>query len=309
MHAVTNKYFSFPFKLNHLLSVNNKEVDSFILMAPGGMVAYSGKRDDAIDYFASMGYRCPPATTASEFFIDLVTINTEDEDAASVDRARIEFLADAFKKRETKELSRAATAIVKQKDNNRSRNVHVRRRSFLPRFGALLLRSFRQNFRDVKVNLIRAVASFGLAALFSELFSNVKRGSSLVKSVADRTALLSFGVINMAMLSLMKTLNLFGKERAVISREQMRRQYTSFEYLLSKSVGEIPLDVVYSVLFASALKHFTCIRIPLSLLCGTFSLMTVATSSIGFAVGSFTSGVEEAMTTGMPLMVILMAVG
>ncbi len=44
-------------------------------------------------------------------------------------------------------------------------------------------------------------------------------------------------------------------------------------------------------------------------LCGTFSLLTVASASLGFAVGSFTNGVEEAMTVGMPLMVVLMAVG
>ena len=89
----------------------------------------------------------------------------------------------------------------------------------------------------------------------------------------------------------------------------MRNQYYSFDYLLSKAIGEIPLDVLYSTLFATAMKHFTCIRIPLSLLCATFSLMTIAASSIGFAVGSLTSGVDEAMTVGMPIMVILMAVG
>ena len=149
----------------------------------------------------------------------------------------------------------------------------------------------------------------GLARLFSELFSGVKPGKSLAKSVADRTALLSFGVINMCMLSVMKTLNLFGKERAVVSREKIRRQYSSFEYLLSKSIGELPLDVFFSILFATALKQFTCIRIPLSLLCRTFSYMTVASSSIGFAVGSVTNDVEEAMTVGMPIMIVLMAVG
>ena len=278
-------------------------------MAPGGKVVYSGKRKNAIDYFASMGYRCPPATTASEFFVDLVTIDTEDEDRASIDKARIEFLAAAFSRQQQEEQKSHGQILIQTNSYGSNLDSKKLRRSFLRRLSALLRRAFRQNFRDYKVNLIRAIASFGLAGLFSELFSNVKKGSSLAKSVADRTALLSFGVINMAMLSLMKTLNLFGKERAVISREQTRRQYSSFEYLLSKAIGEIPLDVVYSVFFATALKHFTCLRIPLALLCGTFSLMTVATSSIGFAVGSYTSGVEEAMTTGMPLMVILMAVG
>ena len=283
-----------------------KELDSFILLAPGGKMIYMGKRTDAVPYFASLGYQCPSETTTAEFFIDLVTIDTEDEDIASIDIARIDYLAEVFMKRHSQEIS-SEVFVPPCMKKNASRNVSV-----IPihsKLGFLLLRSLRQNFRDIKVNIIRGIASLGLANLFSELFSGVKRGKSLAKSVADRTALLSYGVINMCMLAVMKTLNLFGKEKAIISREQMRRQYSSFEYLLSKSIGEIPLDILYSTFFAASLKHFTCIRIPLSLLCGTFSLMTVAASSIGFAVGSLTSGVEEAMTAGMPIMIILMAVG
>lgn len=274
-------------------------------MAPGGKVIYMGNRTDAVPYFAHLGYECPAATTPPEFFIDLVTIDTEDEDLASVDIARIDFLAAAFQRHQEAVDTDAFTPPSK----NMSKILYTSQRPFYARFKVLLLRSLRQNFRDIKVNTIRMVASFGLAGLFSELFSGVKRGKSLAKSVADRTALLSYGVINMCMLAVMKTLNLFGKEKAVVIREQMRNQYYSFDYLLSKAIGEIPLDVLYSTLFAIAMKHFTCIRIPLSLLCGTFSLMTIAASSIGFAVGSLTSGVDEAMTVGMPIMVILMAVG
>ena len=275
---------------------------------------YMGKRTDAVSYFAFLGYECPPATTTAEFFIDLVTIDTEDKKLASTDIARIDYLAEAFKRHHKEEIDSKAyippqTKKLYKRLTTTTLSNHRHRRPFHARLKVLLLRSLRQNFRDINVNLIRAISSFGLAGLFSELFSGVKRGKSLAKSVADRTALLSFGVINMCMISVMKTLNLFGKERAVVAREQMRKQYSSFDYLLSKSIGEMPLDVLYSALFATSLKYFTCIRIPLSLLCGTFSLMTVASSSIGFAVGSVTSGVEEAMTVGMPIMVVLMAVG
>lgn len=275
-------------------------------MAPGGKLIYMGDRTEAVSYFAELGYECPPATTTAEFFIDLVTIDTEDESIALEDISRIDYLAAAFQKHQKGVNRKKFTPPRSRRSKLMTFQSH---RPFYSRFGVLLLRSLRQNLRNVKVNIIRAAASIGLAGLFSELFSGVKKGNSLAKSVADRTALLSYGVINMCMLAVMKTLNLFGKEKAVVAREQMRRQYSSFDYLLSKAIGELPLDVLYSTVFAAAMKHFTCIRIPLSLLCGTFSLMTVAASTIGFAVGSVTSGVEEAMTAGMPIMVILMAVG
>ncbi len=267
-------------------------------MAPGGKLIYIGPREEAVSYFASLNYKCPPATTTAEFFIDLVTIDTEDEMQASIDNARIDYLAEAFRKRQSKSLHPNNYIPPREKKTNNSlrRLLH---RPFHSRLLALLRRSLRQNLRDISVNSIRAIASIGLAVLFSELFSGVKGGKSIAKSVADRTALLSFGVINMSMLSLMKTLNLFGKEKPVVAREQMRRQYTSFEYILSKSIGELPLDVFYSVVFASTLKLLTNLRIPLSLLCGTFSLMTVAASSLGFLVGSLTSSADEAQTVGM----------
>jgi hypothetical protein len=293
---------------------DSKELDSFILLAPGGKMIYMGTCDDAVIYFESLGYTCPPATTSAEFFIDLVTIDTEDREKESIDKARITFLAKAFQKHQRQNSDIASNFIppIERKANHINTVIANRKQTQKPfhaRLRVLLLRTLRQNFRDVRVNALRSVASMGLARLFSELFSGVKPGKSLAKSVADRTALLSFGVINMCMLSVMKTLNLFGKERAVVSREKIRRQYSSFEYLLSKSIGELPLDVFFSILFATALKQFTCIRIPLSLLCRTFSYMTVASSSIGFAVGSVTNDVEEAMTVGMPIMIVLMAVG
>jgi hypothetical protein len=270
-----------------------------------------GDRKLGISYFAMLGYKCPPETTPAEFFIDLVTIDTEDEAAAKLDKDRIDKLAAAFQKKQNEMIEKdesvwdpatltgSGNGLIFQKSN----------RNFHSRVAALLLRSLRQNFRDVKVNILRGVASLGLAKLFSELFSKVKQGESIVKGLADRPALISFGVINMTMMAMMKTINLFGREKNVVTREQLRRHYTSFDYLISKSLAEIPLDMFFSAMFAAGLKHFTGLRTPFLRLCGTFSLLTVASASLGFAIGSFTNGVEEAMTVGMPLMVVLMAVG
>jgi len=266
-----------------------------------------GDRKKAVSYFAKLGYKCPSETTTAEFFIDLVTVDTEDPDVAKKDIQRIEQLSTAFKIQQQDISSQHACVWEAPKDRRASMKHKMRPRH--ARLAALLLRSIRQNFRDVKVNFLRGSASLGLACLFSELFSGVKKGKSAAKSVADRTALLSFGAINMTMMAMMKTLNLFGKEKSVVSREQMRGHYTSFDYLISKSLAELPLDIVFSSMFAAALKHLTCLTTPFPVLCGTFSLLTVASASLGFVVGSFTNGVEEAMTVGMPLMVILMAVG
>ena len=107
----------------------------------------------------------------------------------------------------------------------------------------------------------------------------------------------------------MKSLELFGREKTLVTRERMRQQYSGFEYLLSKVLAEFPLDAFFATTFAAILKWKTGLQCLLQTLCATYSLMTVAVASLGFAVGSFTSNVEKARVVGFPLMVLFMVVG
>ena len=132
---------------------------------------------------------------------------------------------------------------------------------------------------------------------------------SLTRSIADRVALLTYGVINMSIMALMKTLDLFAKERSVVMREQMRSNYSSLEYLLAKMFAEIPLDSFFALVFATILKRLTGLRTSMLTLIKTYCLMTVTSVSLGFAIGSVTSSVESAMSMGVPVMVIFMVVG
>ena len=177
------------------------------------------------------------------------------------------------------------------------------------RFAALLLRSWRQNIRNKNVIIIRLGAVIVQACLFASIFKSVGRGKSVPKSVADRVALLTYGVINLSMMALMKTLDLFARERSVVLREQMRCNYYSLEYILAKVVAELPLDATFSLVFAAVLKTLTGLRTPMTTLIKTYCLLTVSCASLGFAIGSFSSSVDSAMSTGIFVNVIFMVVG
>ena len=239
-------------------------------------------------------------------FIDLVTVSSEDPEQAKLDKERIDKLVNVFleKNKENKHgivwdppRNMFGSGILKRYFNN-----------FISRFGSLAKRSWKQNARDVRVNGLRLVASIGQALLFDVIFPRVRNGS-IAASIADRTALLSFGVISMSMMALSKTLMVFGKEKAVVMRERNRGQYGALEYLLSKIFAEIPFDSLYGAVFASCLKYRTKLRCSYSQICKIFSIMTITGASLGFAIGSVTQDVEEAMSVGLPLMVVLMSVG
>jgi len=285
-----------------------KMLDDIILLAPGGRVCYVGERENAVQYFRDIGYECPPETNPAEFLIDLVSIDTEDLDEAVKDEERVRYLFEAFQRsssQNSKHIQRSLSIQRSISQVNRSKGILVP----LPRFLALLRRSWRQNIRNNRYTIARLIASVGSSLLFSQIFRSCRKGAPLAKSIADRTALLSFGAINLGMMALMKTVYLFSKERAVVDREQKRQQYSSLEYLLSKSIAEIPLDAFFAGLFTTVLKATTGLRISWSKITSIFALMTASGASLGFAIGGLRKDGEVAMTTALPVMVLFIAVG
>jgi hypothetical protein len=155
----------------------------------------------------------------AEFLIDLVSIDYEDPDQAQKDIERIDYLALQFQRKHpippndpswtpptlasTKpgRLRRITGDSASTTDNliqcSKLHLLHLVRR-----FTALLARSWKQNLRDCELNLFRLFASIGQALFFAQKYRSVRKGfPPTAKSIADRTALLSFGVINMSMVS------------------------------------------------------------------------------------------------------------
>jgi ABC-type multidrug transport system ATPase subunit len=215
-----------------------KLLDSLILLAPGGRVCYMGPSNKAVQYFAKLGYPCPTQTNPAEYLLDLVSIDSDDPRQASEDELRISRLASAFADEKTRmrvgedpslstmlaptsflpvlspfRESGSGTDAISQMVEDISIHQHTHKEAkhmtsfasnsyrVVQRFGKLLLRSWRQNYRNHKVNLIRLVAAIGNAFLFSRIFQSIKIGLFTSRSVADRVALLTFAVINMSMLS------------------------------------------------------------------------------------------------------------
>ena len=121
--------------------------------------------------------------------------------------------------------------------------------------------------------------------------------------------MLSFGAINMAMMALMKTLDLLGRERHVVHRERSRRQYGGAEYLLAKLVAELPLDASFAAAFGLALKWRCGLRAAAPALVGLLSLSAACCAALGLAVGALVPGQDAALALGLPVMLVYMVLG
>lgn len=307
-----------------------RSLDAVVLLAPGGRVCYAGERARAVEYFGQLGYELPPDTNPAEFLIDLISIDSENAEQAMDDDARIDRLAQAFVEYQRYDWIQARNRLkrdmkhvrIEFKSNRDDSSLRLRERGFIrgawnispllqwiPKLCALWLRSWRQNIRDLNMNTVRFFLSAGNGLLLSGIFPTVGKGLPMVNSIADRCALLSFAAINMMMISYMKTVTLFAKERPVLRREQTREQYSALQYLLAKMLGEIPLDVGFTSVFVAVLKGCSGLLISWRRCMSIFALLTVAGASLGFLLGSLAPTDEYATTSGIPVLVLLMVVG
>ena len=116
-------------------------------------------------------------------------------------------------------------------------------------FFNLLGRALKQTRREVQVHATRAVGTVILALAFGATY-RVGNGQ---KSIKRRAAVMFQVCINSAMMSTIKTLNSFPRERAVVRKEigSTSKLYGVGPYFLAKMLVEGPVDACFPVLFGS----------------------------------------------------------
>lgn len=245
--------------------------DDILLMGPGGHVIYHGPRSEVLPYFASIGHVCPGDTNPAEFLIDLVSTGESNsiipKGMPSESEKISQELAKKFISSPSKFLSIAEKSQSNQDVDSTALIIANRARPpmwqspgrFVYRFGLLLQRALRQTLRDNATNLVRIGTSALLATIIGTIFGKSGGAGPLTsKGVSDKVTLIAHAAINVSMLSMIKALQLFKRERAVVDRERAQGRYSAFEYLLAKLTAELPLDAAIGAVRSSQL---CCIKI------------------------------------------------
>ena len=69
-----------------------KKFGNVLLLAQSGRIAFNGSPDAMIEYFKSLGYQCPSFTNVADFFLDLISVNIQNEQNEAISRERVEGL-------------------------------------------------------------------------------------------------------------------------------------------------------------------------------------------------------------------------
>ena len=158
-----------------------------------------------------------------------VSVDTEEPEVVKKDEDRIYNLIRACQasSKSSRMRSRTEHMLIEELQSNPSFRTAGRgrqhfRNTNLARLTASVGYSGRQHFHNTNYNLARLTALVGYPGpCFPKILSRCMRDDvPYSRRVADRAALLSFGVTNMSMMALMETVHLLFIDRVVVNREQ-----------------------------------------------------------------------------------------
>ena len=128
-------------------------------------------------------------------------------------------------------------------------------------------------------------------------------------SVSDRVNIIAQAAINVGMLSMIKALQLFKREKPIIDRERLSNQYSSIEYLLAKLSSEMPMDAAVASAFGIILHMKSNLRQDRYKFVSVLALLGVVSSTLGLAIGALCPTGDTSLAVGPALMVVYVIMG
>lgn len=228
----------------HQPSTETFELFSHVLILGQGQTVYYGPRDQAIEYFASIGHEIPVRSNPSDVYLQLT--NTDFDMEKTQGKERVAGLAEKFKNSEL-----AASIATKIKDSKANASSYIKgslgyTNSFTHQTGVLMSRALLNATKNPLAYWVRVLMYVGLAVLMGTTWLSMSTDQD---TIADRMAAMFFSV---AFLSFMAVAGIpaFLEERHVYVRERDNGLYGVESYVISNFLISIPFVFMITLSFA-----------------------------------------------------------
>ena len=166
-----------------ILTIHQSRSDLFqcftnlLLLARGGYPVYSGRGEEMLPYFGSLGYECSRRTNPADFALDLITVDLQQEDQEAVTRKRVQHLITNWK--QTPLDPRQKTSKIATPEELGSLNANA---SFRVTFPLVLHRSTINIFRQPPLIVARTLQIIGFSIIMALFFAPLKNNYEAVQS-------------------------------------------------------------------------------------------------------------------------------
>ncbi|KAK5799460.1 P-loop containing nucleoside triphosphate hydrolase protein [Linnemannia elongata] len=215
--------------------------DNVVLLVTGGRVAYSGRVDKVVEYFADAGYVVPMFTNVPDFILDTASVNLRSIELEEETRKTVNALVDRF---DTKKHEILASLLSKGPLGELA-EVNPQFASFSKAFPILTRRSFVNTFRQKSLYFNRIFQPVIMAIIITIFFAPLGNGPSDVISrfgVLQETSPIVFvGMLNNV------AIYPFEASRDIAFREISDGGYSVTSFFFSFLVNEVPLEIIGSL--------------------------------------------------------------
>jgi len=281
-----------------------------LLLLSEGRVMYFGPAKEAVSWFSSAGFPCPPEYNPADFFLDVVSMDYRTPAEESASRRRIQLLGDLYGSEGTKVSSRHSVEASRVEEIVHANEVVAFPNNAITEFWLLLSRSWKQQSRDRLPQIITItqtiVIGFVLAALYSDLDPQDP------SAVQDTLGILFFVAIFSAFGAMFGALNSFPTERGVVNRERAGKMYHVLPYYLARFICDIPLRVGQGLLFGAIVYWIVGLNPNAGaffIFCCILIVEGLAAQGLGIAVSAGSPNEKVALAIAPAVTVILILFG
>lgn len=292
--------------------------DRLILLHDGKMM-YDGNVSEVIEYFSSLGFQCPtysnPADYLFMFVLNKEPINEEEQQNPSLIDTRLETIQHNFEEKIQKnekkhprleEFEITTSAITKSKKYE-----HRFTTNFWTQFVFLFRRAFQNYIRNKLIVQIKFMQAIIIGLFVGLTYFDVPNRNGTAQ-VQDRVGVMFFMVLNNIFSSAFGVLSIFNIEKTVFVREYRGRYYGLPGYFLSKTVVEMPFNILFPFLTSIIIYFMVGLQMTatnffifgtIMVLCSTIGL------SLGIAFASIFANLQIALALTPLVLLPLMLVG
>ncbi|KAK1307783.1 ABC transporter G family member 9 [Acorus calamus] len=276
-----------------------------VMLLSDGSPIYFGKGDNALDYFASVGYAMSVPMNPADFLLDLANGVSSDDDTQ--DRAVVkQALASAYNRhlshKVKEELQQINDNTVDTKPDD---GPHKWSTTWWQQFTVLLQRGLKERKHE----------SFSALKISQVLIVSFLSGLLWWKSSAhlqDQVGFLFFSVGFWGFFPLFEAIFTFPQERMMLTKERSSGMYRLSSYFMAMTVGDLPMCLVLPTVFIiiaywmSGLKR-TAVNFFATLGATLYSVL--AAQGLGLAIGAAIMNLKAATTLASVLMMTFLLAG
>ncbi|PVV04016.1 hypothetical protein BB560_001504 [Smittium megazygosporum] len=297
-----------------------------VLVMNFGSIVYFGPRSKFVDYFSSIGFRCPQYTNPADFVFTAVLNNGYNLDSPN---------AVASKTRDISDSSNASSPLLLEDEKSRKeyllnswqqstiyselvRSVNspiltpvtssyfTSTIPFSSQFRLLSARAFKNMFRNPLIVRVRVAQSIIMGLLVGLIYYKSNRLDPSV-AIQNFTGACFFSTVVTFLPTALNTISTFSLEKHVFQREFQNGFYKLLPYFSSKVLVELPFQILYPVLFNAISYYMVGFRGPFShflLQCATSIMVGLNSFALGLFASCFFDSIEVALSI-LPLIMVI----